>query len=190
MTRTYTQKKRAENQAETRRRIVDAAVALHTSAGPARTSISAIAKEAGVQRHTVYAHFPDEPSLYGACSAHWESLHPFPSAAAWAAIEDPGARLERALRDVYGWYASVADDLELFWRDSLLVPEVGVVMDRYAGEIGGLADWLAPGLSRRREVRAAVGHALAFETWRSLVRREGLTNARAVRAMVSFVERV
>jgi AcrR family transcriptional regulator len=190
MTRAYTQKKRAENQAETRRRIVDAAVALHTSVGPARTSISAIAKEAGVQRHTVYAHFPDEPSLYGACSAHWEKLHPFPDAAAWGAIEDDEDRFERALRDVYGWYASVADDLELFSRDALLVPEVGAVMAGYDREIAGLADRLASGLGRRRDVRAAVGHALAFETWRSLVRREGLTNARAVRAMARFVERV
>ena len=190
MTRKYQQKKRAENQAETRRRIVDAAVSLHTSIGPARTSISAIASEAGVQRHTVYAHFPDEKSLYGACSAHWADLHPFPDAGSWAAIENPRARFERALRDVYGWYASVADDMELFWRDALLVPEVGGVMDGYDRQTAELADWLASGLGRRGEVRAAVGHALAFETWRSLVRREGLTNARAVRAMASFVERV
>src|SRR5215471_2633300 len=123
MTRRYQQKKRAENQAETRRRIVDAAVALHTSIVPTRTSISAIACEAGVLRHTVYAHFPDEESLYGACSAHWTNLHPFPEAASWAAIDDPTARLERALRDVYDWYASVADDLEILWRDASLVPE-------------------------------------------------------------------
>ena len=190
MTRTYTQKKRAENQAETRRRIVDAAVTLHTTVGPARTSISAIAKEAGVQRHTVYAHFPDVPSLYVACSAHWADLHPFPATAPWIAIEDPEARFERALRDVYGWYASVGDHLELFLRDALLQPEVAAVVDTMAREIAELADWLASGLGRGREVRAAVGHALAFDTWRSLVRREGLTNARAVRAMVGFVERV
>jgi hypothetical protein len=104
-------------------------------------------------------------------------------------IEDPAARFERALRDIYGWYASVADHLELFWRDVSFVPEVGAVMDGYTRETAGLADRLASGIGRGREVRAAVGHALAFETWRSLVRREGLTNARAVRAMVSFVER-
>ncbi len=78
MTRTYQLKRRAEKQAETRRRIVDATVALHTSVGPARTTISDIAELAGVQRHTVYAHFPDERELFHACSAHWRGLHPAP----------------------------------------------------------------------------------------------------------------
>ncbi len=82
MTRKYELKRRAERKAETRRRIVEATVALHTSDGPARTTISAIADRAGVERHTVYAHFPDERALFDACSAHWASLHPFPDSAA------------------------------------------------------------------------------------------------------------
>src|SRR5262245_17743340 len=188
MTRQYTLKKRAEKQAETRQRIVEATVALHTSVGPARTSISAVAERAGVQRHTVYAHFPDEAALYAACTSHWGAAHPFPDPAPWEAIADPGKRLAQALRDVYGWYADVADDMELILRDATTVPAVAVYAEARNRQLAGLADRLATGLGRSKGVRAAVGHALAFETWRSLVRREGLSNARAVRAMVAFAE--
>jgi AcrR family transcriptional regulator len=78
MSRTYTLKRRAERQAETRRRIVEAAVDLHSSIGPARTTVSMIAERAGVQRHTFYAHFPDERSLFLACSGLTLERDPLP----------------------------------------------------------------------------------------------------------------
>jgi AcrR family transcriptional regulator len=184
MPRSYELRKRAERLAETRRRIVEAAVELHTTAGPARTSIAAIAERAGVQRHTVYAHFPDLPSLFAACSQHWEAANPFPEASAWFAIEDPQRRLRAALNEVYAWYERVEPDLALFLRDASLVPENGEIMEAQAAELAALADDLAKGFARRRAARAAIGHALEFETWRSLVRRQGLSRASAVDAMV------
>jgi AcrR family transcriptional regulator len=187
MTRTYQKKKRAEREAETRQRIVEAAVALHTSVGPARTTISAIAERAGVQRHTVYSHFPDEGTLFAACTSHWARLHPFPAAESWEASADPRERFALALRDVWGWYAEVESDLELFLRDADLVPAARADMDRYAEGLAELSDGLAVDLGGSRAVRAAIGHALAFETWRSLVRREGLTTAGAVDAMLALV---
>jgi AcrR family transcriptional regulator len=190
MTRRYELKKRAERQAQTRQRIVEAAVALHTTVGPARTSISAIAKQAGVQRHTVYAHFPDEPALFRACSAHWEATHPAPDSALWSGIADPQGRLQRALEAVYGWYDEVGNDVERFVRDAPISPATAAQWDRWESELRQTADSLAAPLGGSRVVRAAVGHALAFETWRSLVRREGLTKPQAVRAMLSFVESV
>jgi len=190
MTRKYELKKRAERQAQTRQRIVEAAVALHTTIGPARTSISAIAKQAGVQRHTVYAHFPDEPALFRACSAHWEATHPAPDPALWSGIADPRGRFQRALEAVYGWYDEVGSDVERFVRDAPISPATAAQWDRWETELRHTADLLAAPLGGSRAVRAAVGHALAFETWRSLVRQEGLTKPQAVRAMVSFVESV
>ena len=190
MTRTYQKKKRLEREAETRQRIVEAAVALHTSVGPARTSIAGVAREAGVQRHTVYAHFPDEPSLFRACGAHWALLHPFPDEASWSRVADPRRRLQRALREVYRWYEEVEPDVALFIRDAASNPSVAAQWEEWAGGLRRLADSLAAGLDGSRAVRAAVGHALAFETWRSLVRHEGLTTERAVRAMSSFVVNV
>ena len=186
MSRKYELKRRAERQADTRRRIVEATVALHTSVGPARTTISAIAERAGVERHTVYAHFPDEHRLHAACSAHWRELHPFPDTDAWTAA-DPADRLRRALDDVYGWYEEVGD------RHRDLQPRRGHPRDhgggggRREGVVRGAQDKLADGWPRRKAVRAAIGHAFDFETWRSLTRRQGLTRKQAVDAMLTFV---
>lgn len=178
MTRSYSLKRRAEGQAETTRRIVAAAVELHSTLGPARTSISAIAERAGVQRHTVYAHFPDERALFRACSAHFRELHPFPDLT--------GLDLEAALDAIYSYYESVEGALTLFTRDADRTPEAWNERQR---RLSAVADGLTAPLGRRRLRRAAVGHAIAFETWRSLVR-EGLSRRQAVAAMVRFVDSV
>src|SRR5215204_3933505 len=101
--RPYTKKRRAELEAETRRRITKTAVELHGTLGPARTSISAIARRAGVRRSTVYRHFPDEATLFAACSAQWAGENPVPDLERWALIEDPDERLQVALDELYGY---------------------------------------------------------------------------------------
>jgi AcrR family transcriptional regulator len=190
MKRRYELKERARRQAETRERIVEAAVELHTSVGPARTTISGIAERAGVERHTVYAHFADERTLFAACSAHWAAQHPFPGLQASLELENPQARLEAALRDLYRWYEEVEGDVAIFRRDAQvheLNAEIIAEDDRRLAE---LADELARGRPRRKTLRAAVGHALEFETWRSLTRRQGLSRRQAVEAMLRLVASV
>src|SRR5690242_19300490 len=102
--RRYHLKARAESQRQTRERIVRATMELHREVGPAQTTIAEIARRAGVQRLTVYNHFPEEPDLVGACQGHWLSLHPPPDPATALAAPDPVQRLQTALRDLYGWY--------------------------------------------------------------------------------------
>ena len=189
MNRKYELKERARRQAHTRQRIVEAAVDLHTSVGPARTTISGIAARAGVERHTVYAHFPDERTLFRACSEHWAGRHPLPNFDLLAQTEDPVRRLRRALGEMYAWYESVEADLALFLRDAAVVPANADVLDEMTAEFAKVADAVARGWPRRKSVRAAIGHALEFETWRSLVRRQGLTRTQAVDAMTGFVAR-
>jgi AcrR family transcriptional regulator len=187
MSRKYELKRRAERQAETHRRIVEAAVALHTSVGPARTTIAGIAERAGVQRHTVYAHFPDERELFGACSAHWNAQHSFPDPERWRESADPERRLRTALHDVYCWYEEVEPDLALFERDAQVHATTAELAAARHRRLAALRDLLASGWPRRRTVRAAIGHALEFETWRSLTRRQGLSRAQAVDAMLRLV---
>jgi AcrR family transcriptional regulator len=190
MKRKYELKERARRQAATRERIVEAAVGLHTSVGPARTTISAIAERAGVERHTVYAHFADERKLFEACSAHWAERHPFPDLERSLAIADPQTRLQAVLRDLYRWYEEVESDLAIFRRDAQvheLNAEIIAEDDRRLGE---LADELARGRPRRKPVRASTGHVLEFETWRSLVRRQELSLKQAVEAMTRLVASV
>jgi AcrR family transcriptional regulator len=188
MNRRYELKERARRQAETRQRIVEAAVDLHTSVGPARTTISGIAERAGVERHTVYAHFPDDLSLFRACSEHWTARHPMPDVEALAALDDPVRRLRRGLGEMYAWYESVEADLALIIRDASVVP--AEIVRRRTSHLATLADAVSRGWPRRKTVRATIGHALEFETWRSLVRRQGLTRAQAVAAMARLVASV
>ena len=190
MNRKYELKERARRQAQTRQRIVEATVDLHTSVGPARTTISAIAARAGVERHTVYAHFPDDRTLFRACSAHWTARHPMPRLETLAEIEDPVRRLRRALGEMYAWYESVEADLALFVRDASVVPANADVLGEMTADIAILADAVSQGRPRRKSVRAAIGHALEFETWRSLVRRQGLSRTQAVDAMARLVSSV
>src|SRR5688500_15816045 len=118
MARTYTLKRRAEQQADTRRRIVEATVDLHSSVGPALTTLSMIAERAGVQRHTLYAHFPDERSLHLACSGLAFERDPPPDAAPWRSIEDRRERLRAGLTAVYGWFERNAEMAACVLRDA------------------------------------------------------------------------
>lgn len=187
MKRRYELKERARRQAETRQRIVEATVELHTSVGPARTTISAIAERAGVERHTVYAHFPDDRALFRACSAHWRGRHPRPDLRRWLELDVPEERLRGVLSDLYAWYEEVESDLVVLRRDVSVVAAQAESLAETDEATRELADDLARGWPRRKSVRAVIGHALEFETWRSLVRRQGLSRKQAVDAMTSLV---
>lgn len=187
MPRTYTQTRRAEQQAETRLRIVEAAIALHGSVGPALTTFSMIAERAGVQRHTLYAHFPDEWSLLLACSALSLERDPLPDGAAWGAIIDPGERLRGGLGAVYGWYERNAALAACVLRDAdHHAPTREITEMRFGPSVAVWHDVLGAGLNPRQ--RAMLHLALGFFTWRALVRESGLSRAEAVGAMVRSVE--
>jgi AcrR family transcriptional regulator len=183
-------RKRGRDPEATRRRIVEAVVELHEEVGPARTTVSAVAERAGVQRLTVYRHFPDEAALIGACSAHWASLHPLPDAAEWAGLADPEARLEGALQSVYGYFRRGAPMLRQVLADEAAVPALGAVVAPYHAWFGELAGQLSAGWGvkgeAQRVLRAAIGHALRFETWASLAAK-GLTDAQAVDLLSALV---
>jgi AcrR family transcriptional regulator len=190
--RAYRMRRRAELEEQTHRRITESAVALHQQLGPARTSISAIAEHAGVRRSTVYRHFPDEETLFDACSAHWRAANPPPDPRAWAAIEDPAARTDRALRDMYAFYGRTEDMYTSLFRDEPVVPSVQRRLRDFHGYLRAGEGILMAGRRLRggaaRRTRAAIGHALAFPTWRSLTRGQGLSDADAVRLMTALVE--
>jgi AcrR family transcriptional regulator len=188
MKRRYELKERARRQAETRERIVEAAVDLHTSVGPARTTVSAIADRAGVQRHTVYAHFPDDETLVRACSLHWRARHPRPDPRRWLELDGPEERLRGMLLDLYAWYEEVEDELVVILRDAPGLPVHAEALGAQVEATAALVRDVAHGWPRRKAVRAAIGHAAEFETWRSLVRRQGLTRTQAVDALVRFAQ--
>jgi len=187
MTRTYTLKRRAEQQADTRRRIVEAAVDLHGSIGPAATTFSMVAERAGVQRHTLYAHFPDERSLLMACSGLAMERWPPPDAAPWRAIADRRERLRTGLQEIYGWFERNADLTACVMRDAEvhpLVMEINAL--RYGPYVAAYNDVLGEKLNATQ--RTMLRLALSFFTWRTLVRESGLKQLAAVVAMVHAIE--
>ncbi len=188
--RKYELKKRAEQLAQTRLRITEATVELHRTVGPAATQISEIARHAGVQRLTVYNHFPDEASLYSACSAHWRALHPTPDPAAWATIDDPGKRLRTALRALYGWYCETEPMTANVLRDMEHMPAVRAQIEqglgRYLDTVRALLaqPFRARG-RRRKRIDSAVRAAVDFHLWRALA---PLGDSEAADLAARFVE--
>lgn len=186
MARPYTLKRRAESQAETRRRIVEAAVALHSTIGPAATTVSMIAEKAGVQRHTFYAHFPDERAMLMACSGYALEEDPLPDAAPWRAIADPAQRLKAGLAEIYAYFARNAQMLGCVLRDAEHHTLLGEIMAiRYGPSIADYHATLGKGLKAKQRAMLAV--ALSFYTWRTLTRDAGLKPAEAVSAMTHAV---
>jgi AcrR family transcriptional regulator len=189
--RQYTMRRRAELEEETRRRITASAVELHEELGPAQTSISAIADRAGVRRSTVYRHFPDEDALFAACSAHWRAANPPPDPATWSSIADVHERTRTAIRSLYGFYDGTEAMYTSLLRDEPLVPAVAKRLRDVHGYLRSIQDDLAAGRGlrgrRARHMRAAIGHALVFSTWRSLTRDEGLSNEEAAELMARLV---
>ncbi len=190
--RPYRMQRRAELEEQTRTRITESAVALHEELGPARTSISAIAEHAGVRRSTVYRHFPDEEALFDACSSHWRAANPPPDPSAWTAIADPAERLATALGELYAFYGRTEGMYTSLLRDELLVPSVERRLGGFRGYLRVIEDTLMTGRGLRggaaRRTRAAIGHALAFGTWRSLAREHRLDHADAIALMCTLAE--
>lgn len=189
--RQYTMRRRAELEEETRQRITASAVELHEELGPAHTSISAIADRAGVRRSTVYRHFPDEDALFAACSAHWRAANPPPDPVSWSSIADVDERTRTAIRSLYAFYDGTEAMYTSLLRDEPLVPAVAKRLRDFYGYLRSIEDGLAAGRGlrgrRAKLTRAAIGHALAFPTWRSLTRDEGLSNEEAAELMAGFV---
>lgn len=170
--RQYRLKQRAEQQAQTRDRIVQATMELHEELGPRQTTISAIASRAGVQRLTVYRHFPDDEALFQACTSHWIELNPLPDPSQWSGISSPADRCRTALLALYGYYRQTEAMWTKSYRDLDEVPALKAPMaavESYLGEVKeNLAAAWPPDARRRTEVLASIGHGLRFSTWQSL----------------------
>jgi AcrR family transcriptional regulator len=175
--RKYTQKRRAEQQARTRAEIVEAAMTLHEELGPAGTSIKAVAERAGVQRATVYRYFPDDHSLFEACTSHWLALHPPPVEADWSAIQDAGQLSHAALLAFCRYYRSTEQMWQGAYRDVEQVAALQGPMAQFEAYLDQVRDnllaaWEAKG-ARCKRLSVTLRHGLRFSSWQSL-RREGL----------------
>ena len=179
-TRRYELKARAEAQQATRARIAAAAAALHEEVGVANTTVADIARRAGVQRLTVYNHFPDLEALLPACTAHFLAEHPRPDPEPALALADRAERVRAVLASLYGWYRETAPMQRRVLGERASVPALDAWLSRSRDPmLAGLADRLADGFDR-----TLVALALEFWTWQRLDR-EGLDDAEAAELMVN-----
>ncbi|WP_139032166.1 TetR/AcrR family transcriptional regulator [Mesorhizobium amorphae] len=189
--RSYRLQRRAVKQAETHLALARAAFELHSSVGPSRTTVSAIAEKAGVQRLTVYRHFPDEEAVFSACSAYSFGQDPPPNPEVWRSIADPDARLRTALLQLYGYYSRKRQLLANLYRDAEMPVVAAALVRRREVLAKGVtileSGWLDPDSETARLLVAAIGHALDFSTWRSLVENQGLSEDEAVEAMLVLI---
>jgi AcrR family transcriptional regulator len=189
--RKYELKKRAAEMAQTHQRITDAAIELHGTVGPSRTTMSAVAKRAGVERRTLYRHFPTEAELFAACSSDYFTANPWPDVDDWRAIRDPQQRLERALDELYAYYERTEPMFSNVLRDAELVDFARDAVAPLNAYLEEAADALLIGRKvrgRRRELlRGAVRHAIAFSTWRSLSA-NGVGRPDAAKLMTALVD--
>lgn len=182
--RTYRQKRRAQQQYDTRQRIVEAAVSLHEAVGDEEATITAIAEKAGVGRVTVYRHFPDERALLTACTDHYLALHPPPDPSAWPQIEAPGERLQTAISEIYTYHRRTEKMIARGAADSLANPVLAELLQPVTGYWHSVRDLLAGSLAGEHapspSFAALVGHLISFGAWQSLTRDQGLEDAEAV----------
>jgi AcrR family transcriptional regulator len=188
--RVYRQSQRADKKAETHRMLAKAAFELHDTVGPSRTTVSAIAERAGVQRLTVYRHFPDDAAIFAACTAYSFEHDPPPNPERWRTISDPRERLLAALHDVYGYYAKKRQLLSNLYRDA----EVPVVADALVRRRQVLERGVAILLEGRspkggpKMLKAALGHVLDFAAWRSLSDTQGLDQEATIEMALGLVD--
>jgi AcrR family transcriptional regulator len=189
--RKYELKKRAEGMAETHLRITEAAIELHGTVGPSRTTMSAVAERAGVERRTLYRHFPAEADLFEACSTHYFSHNPWPDLGSWRAIRDPRRQLERALDELYAYYERTEPMLSNVLRDAEVIDfarDAVAPLHAYLEEAAEVLTIGRPARGRRRQLlRGALRHALAFSTWHSLTA-NGIGRSDAAKLSAALVE--
>jgi AcrR family transcriptional regulator len=188
VTRRYELKRRAERRDETRQRIVDATIELHQTIGAAQTTVSEIAERAGVGRVTVYRHFPDEETLFYACSGHYFSQHPFPDIERWRRIPDPYDRLREGLRETYAWHEQNRQMIAMALSEARELSMMAPYHDFWdsAAEVLAAA-WRVRG-RRRSNLKAAIALALSFDTHRTLTREQHLTERQSIELMVHLAE--
>jgi AcrR family transcriptional regulator len=189
--RKYELKKRADEMAKTHVRITEAAIELHGTVGPARTTLSAVAKRAGVERRTLYRHFPTEADLFEACSTHYMAVNPWPDLDSWRAIRDPHKRLERALDELYAYYERTEPMFSNVLRDAEIVDlarDAVAPLQAYLDEAAEALIGGRPARGRRRQLlKRALRHALAFSTWHSLAT-NGIERSDAAKLVTALVE--
>src|SRR5437588_11554889 len=184
--RAYRMTRRAAANAETRRRIVDAAIALHAQKGVLGTSWPDIAKRADVALGTVYRHFPSLDQLVPACTSENALRTKPPGPSILVGLTRPQERIGQFVQELFAFYGRTAPWTPRAGIDRHELPILDTILSRREAALKALVEETLGPLRRRRHALEA-GLALTdFGVWRSLTR-SGLSTEAAARLITEML---
>ena len=190
--RIYRMTRRAAASAETRRRIVDAAIALHAEKGVLGTTWPDIAKRADVALGTVYRHFPGLDQLVPACTSENAVRMRPPGASLLVGVTRPEERIGRFVEELFAFYGRSAPWTPRAGIDRHQLPVLDTILSRREAGLKALVEETLGPLRRRRHALDAALALTDFGVWRSLTR-SGLSTEAAARliteVLVTWVNR-
>jgi AcrR family transcriptional regulator len=177
--------KRAEATEETRRRIVEATVSLHTTKGFEATSWQDISERAEVAVGTVYYHFPTFDELIPACSALGVQLSAPPTTAIFRGLRSRKARLEKLVPEVFAYFERARGGIHNVFREKDQIPALEKVVAEHRARMRELIQ-AALGPSSTKDHADLVEALLDFRVWESLTDR-GIGKEDSVQVMVHLL---
>ena len=179
--------KRQEKVEETRRRIAKATYELHSTIGPALTTIALVADQAGLPRQTVYRNFESQLELFRSCIAFGLEMHPLPDPERWQSITDPEERLQVGLTELYGWFEATEPVMTNSVRDFGAVQESAEAMQPVGEVFQRIYETLSQGWEGSR-VSPLLSLAVDFATWKKLRREQGMASSAIVEMWSDLIQ--
>jgi AcrR family transcriptional regulator len=184
--RRYRTDRRKAAMDETRRRIVEATVALHAEKGVAATTYALIAKRADVAVPTVYNHFPQLGDLLAACTGDVAARAPRLGPEIFAGAADTEARAAALVTATFAAYRFRAPWLRWGIHEAAFIPELRAIVDEARAKLGQLiALALAPTFGQRPPPSLCALWALLldFSAWQRLTSDGRLSDDEAAAAV-------
>jgi AcrR family transcriptional regulator len=178
--------RRAAANAATRKRIVDAAIALHGEKGVLGTSWPDIARRADVALGTVYRHFPSLDHLVPACTSENALRTRPPGPGILVGLTRPQERISQFVQELFAFYSRTAPWTPRANVDRQQLPVLDTILSRREVALKALVEETLGPLRRRRHALEAALALTDFGVWRSLTR-SGLSTEAAARLITEML---
>lgn len=185
MPRTYRLGQRADPKADTRARIVAAALGIYRERGLAGASNLAVARAADVAPGTVRNHFPEPGDLARAAFDALLVELRVPTLAIFDGLGDLPSRIERLAQELAAFYERSEPWWRAYEREPELISAWGGGVDRYYSDVELLMRTALGDLSDDEPSMAVVASVIGPPTYFA-IRGRGLSSQEAIRLSVEL----